>query len=273
MVVFESDEIRRIWSSGEWFYSVVDVIRVLSGSSISKRYWSDLKTKLGQEGLQSYDFIVQLKMKSADGKNYMIDCANKQGIFRIIQSVPSRKAEPFKLWLAQVGSERVDEIDNPELAQERMKNIYEEKGYFKSWIDKRIKGIVVRQNLTDEWKARGVERNSNFAILTAEISKATFGMNPSEYKKFKGLDKENLRNYMTDLELIFSMLGKASTAEIERVQNPGRFEEHIEVSKEGGGIAKGAREELEIETGESVISDENYLELSRNNEKLGVINE
>ncbi len=260
IVVFGSEKIRRVWHNGEWYYSVVDVVGVLSESLNYRRYWSDLKIKLIEEGFQLYDIIVQLRMLSEDGKKYMTDCSNKQGIFRIIQSISSKKAEPFKLWLAKVGSERIDEIENPELAQERMKEIYEKKGYSKSWIDKRLRGIAVRQDLTDEWKKRGVEEQSDFAILTAEISKASFGMTPNEYKNFKGLKTENLRDHMTDLELIFGMLGEASTAEIERTQNPERFEEHVKVSRKGGEIAKNAIEELEQETGESIVSEKNYLE-------------
>ncbi len=260
LVVFGGENIRRVWHNGEWFYSVVDVVGVLSESSIPKRYWSDLKIKLNQERSQLYDIIVQLKMMSDDGKKYMTDCANKQGIFRIIQSIPSKRAEPFKLWLAKAGSERIDEIDDPELAQERMKAIYEKKGYSKSWIDKRLRGIAVRQDLTDEWKARGIEKQSDFAILTAEISKATFDMYPTEYKKFKGLEKENLRDHMTDLELIFSMLGEASTAELERVRDVEDFEEHRKIAGEGGNVARVAREDLEKKSGEKVLSSGNYLD-------------
>ncbi len=259
LIVFGNEEIRRVWHEDEWFYSIVDIVAILTDSSIPKRYWSDLKIRLKQEGSELYDKIVQLKLKSKDNKEYETDCANKETIFRIIQSIPSKKAEPFKLWLARVGSERIEEIENPELAQARMKEIYEMKGYSKDWIDKRLRGIAVRQDLTDEWKKRGVEEQSDFAILTAEISKASFGMTPKEYRELKGLDNENLRDHMTDLELIFSMLGEASTTEIERTQEPEEFEEHIEVSRKGGDIARNAREELEEETGEGVVSDENYL--------------
>ena len=266
LIVFENKKIRRVWNNNhnnrednEWFYSIIDIVAILTDSTLPKRYWSDLKIKLKSEGFELYDKIVQLKFKSSDGKYYLTDCADKKIIFRIIQSIPSKKAEPFKLWLAKVGSERIDEIENPELAQERMKEIYKKKGYSKAWIDKRLRGIAVRQDLTDEWKIRGVEEQSDFAILTAEISKASFGMTPNEYRKFKKLKNENLRDHMTDLELIFSMLGEASTSEIERTQNPERFEEHIKVSRIGGEIAKNARKELEQETGEDVVSEENYL--------------
>ena len=199
-------------------------------------------------------------MLAEDGKMRETDVGETEQILRLIQSIPSKKAEPFKLWLAKVGSERIDEIENPELAQERMKDIYEKKGYSKQWIDKRLRGIAVRQDLTDEWKKRGIKEKRIFSILTAEISKASFGMTPNEYKKFKGLKDENLRDHMTDLELIFNMLGEASTSEIERTQNPEKFEEHVYVSRKGGEIAKNAREELEQETGESVVTEENYLD-------------
>ena len=259
LIVFQDKKIRRIWHDKEWYYSVIDVVLALTDSPTPRQYWGKVKEREFIK-LQLSPIWVQLKLLSKDGKYYETDCANKQGIFRMIQSIPSRKAEPFKLWLAKVGSDRIDEIENPELAQERMKEIYEQKGYSKEWIDKRLRGIAIRQDLTDEWKIRGVEEQSDFAILTAEISKATFGMYPNEYKRFKGLKQENLRDHMTDLELIFNMLGEASTAEIERAQNPKEFDEHKEVSIKGGNIAKNARLELEQETGTPVSNKENYLE-------------
>ena len=261
IAVFNRKKIRRIWHEERWFFSVVDVVEALTDSENSRRYWSDLKVKLKEEGFESYDKIVQLKLIAEDEKLRETDCADTEGIFRIIQSIPSKKAEPFKRWLAKVGYERIQEIENPEIAQERMKILYEKKGYSKSWIDKRLRGIAVRQDLTDEWKKRGIEEESDFAILTAEISKATFGMTPTEYKKFKGLKNENLRDHMKDLELIFSMLGEASTTEIERFQNPNTFDEHLEVSNKGGDIAKNARLELEQETGEPVVSEDNFLDI------------
>jgi len=263
IVVFDNKRIRRIWESSKWFYSVVDIIAILieqENFQKARKYWNKLSQRLNEEGSEVVTFCHQFKLLAEDGKLRKTDCADKETIFRIIQSIPSRKAEPFKLWLAMVGSERIDEIENPELAQERMKEIYEKKGYSKVWIDKRLRGIAVRQDLTDEWKKRGIAEQSDFAILTAEISKASFGMTPNEYKKFKGLKNENLRDHMNDLELIFNMLGEASTSEIERTQNPEEFEEHIRISKKGGEIARNAREELEQETGESAISEENYLE-------------
>lgn len=259
IAIFNGKAIRRKLVNDKWFFSVVDIISVLTDSPRPRKYWSDLKVKLIEEGSELSAKIGQLKLKSEDEKEYLTDCADTEGIFRIIQSIPSKKAEPFKRWLASVGYERIQEIENPELAQERMKKLYELKGYSKDWVDKRLRGIAVRQDLTDEWKKRGIEEQKDFAILTAEISKSAFGMSPVEYKKFKGLKGENLRDHMTDLELIFSMLGEASTTEIERVQNPDTFDEHLEISNKGGNIAKNARIELEQETGEPVVSEENYL--------------
>src|SRR3989338_9223683 len=260
LVVFQDRKIRRIWHDNQWHFSIIDIIAVLTGSMIPKRYWSDLKTKLDEEGFEAYDKIVQLKLPAEDNKLRETDCANTETVFRLIQSIPSKKAEPFKRWLAKVGYERVQEIENPELAQERMKELYEQKGYSKSWIDKRLRGIAVRQDLTDEWKKRGIESQEDFSILTAEISKATFGMTPLEYKQFKGLTKENLRDHMRDLELIFTMLGEASTVEIERIKDPAKFSEHKKASREGGNVAKKARLELEKKTKRPVVSRENYLE-------------
>ena len=208
LVVFQDKKIRRIQQNGEWFFSVVDVIEVLTDSSNPRRYWSDLKIKIKEEGFELYEKIVQLKLVSSDGKRYETDCANTATLLRLIQSIPSPKAEPFKLWLAQVGYERIQEIENPELAQKRMKEIYKAKGYSDDWIEKRIRGIAIRQELTDEWKKRGVDENREYAILTNEISKATFGKTVDEYKKLKQLKRENLRDHMNDLELIFSMLGE-----------------------------------------------------------------
>jgi len=262
IIVFNNKRIRRGLVNGKWFYSVVDIISILTEQEdfqMARKYWNKLSERLREEGSEAVTFCHRLKLEAEDGKFRETDCANKETIFRIIQSVPSKKAEPFKLWLAKVGSERIDEIENPELAQERMKSIYEKKGYSKEWIDKRLRGIAIRQDLTDEWKKRGVEEQIEFAILTNEISKAAFGKTVDEYKKLKNLNDENLRDHMNDLELIFNMLGEASTAEIERTQNPQEFHEHVLVSRKGGEIAKNAREELEQETGESVISDENYL--------------
>ena len=258
------DEIR-----GQWYFSVVDTIAVLTDSSIPKRYWSDLKKKLVKEGFQLYEKIVQLKFEAADGKKYATDCAETSNLLRIIQSIPSPKAEPFKQWLAQVGYERMLEIENPELAQERMKELYEQKGYPKDWIDKRLRGIAIRQNLTDEWKRRGITEEQDYAILTAEISKATFGMTPSEYKEFKGLTQknQNLRDHMDDLELIFTMLGERVTTEISQKENPDTFQESKKIAKRGGSVAGVARKETEKELGRSVSTPNNYLP-DKNNPKI-----
>ena len=217
LVVFQDKKIRRIWHQDQWFFSVIDVVAILTEQDdyqTSRKYWNKLSQRLREEGSEVVTNCHRLKLPAEDGKLRETDCANTESLFRIIQSIPSRKAEPFKRWLAKVGYERIQEIEDPELAQERMKELYEQKGYSKSWIDKRLRGIAVRQDLTDEWKKRGIGSQEDFSILTAEISKATFGMTPSEYKKFKGLTKENLRDHMRDLELIFTMLGEASTAEI-----------------------------------------------------------
>ncbi|MBI1935919.1 Bro-N domain-containing protein [Candidatus Woesearchaeota archaeon] len=263
LVVFQGKRIRRVWHNNEWYFSVIDVIAVLTEQEefqTARKYWNKLGQRLRDEGSEVVTNCHRLKLQAEDGKLRETDCANVKSIFRIIQSVPSPRAEPFKQWLAQVGYERVQEIENPELAQERMKQLYEQKGYSKSWIDKRLRGIAVRQDLTDEWKKRGIESQQDFSILTAEISKASFGMTPLEYKKFKGLKDENLRDHMTDLELIFTMLGEASTSEIERVNNPSNFIQHKKASREGGKVAKTARLKLESKTKRKIINKENYLD-------------
>ncbi len=259
LVVFEGAKIRRTWHEDQWHFSVIDIVGALTDSSIPRRYWSDLKIKLNEEGFELYDKIVQLKLPSADGKNYNTDCANTESMFRIIQSIPSPKAEPFKRWLAKVGYERVQEIEDPELAQKRMKEIYKQKGYSDEWIEKRVRGIAIRDELTDEWNKRGIETKREFSILTAEISKAAFGLTPSEYKTFKGLKQQNLRDHMNDLELIFNMLGEASTTKIARNKDALGFDENKDAAKEGGTVAGVARKELEKRSGEKVVTQENYL--------------
>ena len=261
IAIFNGKSIRRRLVGDSWFFSVVDVVGVLTDSTIPKRYWADLKTKLFEEGFEAYDKIVQLKLIAEDDKLRETDCANKETIFRIIQSIPSKKAEPFKRWLARVGYERVQEIENPELAQERMKELYELKGYSKDWIEKRLRGIAIRQELTDEWKNRGVQRDIEFAILTNEISKATFGKTIEEYKKIKNLKRENLRDHMDDLELIFTMLGEASTTRIAQTKDAQGLEENKIVAKQGGEVAGNARKELEEKTGESILVEENFLDI------------
>ncbi len=264
MIVFEGTNIRRIWHNNEWYFSVVDVIDAFEASTQPRKYWSDLKVKLINEGFELSDKIGQLKLISSDGKYYETDCANTKNIFRIIQSIPSKKAEPFKQWLAQVGYERVQEIQNPELAQERMKQLYLQKGYSKEWIEKRLRGIAIRQELTEEWRNRGVEEGKEFSILTNEISKATFGKTVQEYKVFKGLSRENLRDHMNDLELIFTMLGEASTTTIAQGKDAQGFTENKNTAKEGGTIAGNARKELEDKSRKKVVTPENYLKTPQN---------
>lgn len=260
LVVFEDKKIRRIFHNEEWYFSIIDIVEVLSGSTNSRRYWSDLKQQLTEnEGFtQLYGKIVQLKLLALDGKLRETDTANTETIFRIIQSIPSPKAEPFKRWLAQVGYERIQEIEDPELATKRTRAIYKAKGYSDAWIEKRMRGIAIREDLTDEWDKRGIKLQREYAILTAEISKATFGMTPSEYKEHKGLERENLRDHMTDLELIFSMLGEAATKEIAVNRDAQGFDENKNAAKTGGKIAGDARRQLEQESGNPVITQKNY---------------
>ena len=261
IVVFQDKQIRRVWVDDDWYFSIVDIVGVLTGSPEPRKYWNKVKTREFTD-LQLSPIWRQLKLPAADGKQYKTDCATTQAMFRIIQSIPSPKAEPFKQWLAQVGYERVQEIENPELAQERMKAIYEAKGYPKDWIDKRLRGIAIRQNLTDEWKERGIREERDFAILTAEIARATFGVTPSEHRAIKRLTKkgQNLRDHMTDLELIFTMLGERVTTEISQQEKPDTFAESKQVARRGGNVAGVARRETERELGHSVVSGQNFLD-------------
>ena len=217
LVVFQGKQFRRLWYNNEWHYSVIDIIAFLTEQEdfqTARKYWNKLSQRLREEGSEVVTNCHQLKLPAPDGKLRETDCANTKSLFRIIQSVPSKKAEPLKLWLAQVGYDRVQEIENPELAQKRMKELYKAKGYSEDWVEKRVRGIAIRDELTDEWDKRGVKTEKEYAILTAEISKATFGMTPSEYKQLKGLKRENLRDHMNDLELIFTMLGERVSTEI-----------------------------------------------------------
>lgn len=271
LIVFQNKNIRRIWHENEWFYAVVDIIEILTESAKPRDYWYRVKKRASEDEKMELSTICrQLKVQSKDGKKYNTDCSNTEGVFRIIQSIPSPKAEPFKRWLAKVGKERLDEIENPELAQERMKELYEQKGYPKDWIDKRLRGIAIRQNLTDEWKERGIKEHRDYAILTAEISKATFGMTPSEYKEYKKLptkSKVNLRDNMDDLELIFTMLGERVTTEISKKEKPDTFFKNKKVAQRGGKVAGNALKETEKELGRNVITDKNNLD-SNNQLKL-----
>ena len=262
LVVFEDKKIRKVWYGNEWYFSVVDVVVALTKSSNPRNYWSMLKKREVEHGIELSTFCVQLKLEAPDGKLRETDCANTESLFRIIQSIPSPKAEPFKLWLARVGYERVQEIEDPELAQRRMKEMFRQKGYSDPWIEKRVRGIAVRDELTDEWKDRGIEKHKDFAILTAEISKATFGMTPNEYKQHKNLPKQskaNLRDHMNDMELIFTMLGEGVTTEITRSKDSKHLEQCKAAAKEGGDVAGDARKDAERKIGRSISTNDNYL--------------
>lgn len=261
--LFQDNRIRSKWNEQEeqWYFSVVDVVGALTDSTNPTDYLKKMRKRDEALALYLGTNCPLVEMLTETGKKRKTLAANVKSLFRIIQSIPSPKAEPFKQWLAQVGYERLEEIENPELAQERMKELYEKKGYPKDWIDKRLRGIAIRQNLTDEWKRRGITSEQDFAILTAEISKATFGMTPSEYKEFKGLTKksQNLRDHMDDLELIFTMLGERVTTEISQKEEPETFLESKKIAKRGGKVAGVAREETEKELGRSVSTPKNYL--------------
>ena len=261
--LFQGKGIRSAWNEDEeqWYFSVYDVVEALTDSKDPKQYIKKMKSRDAALKLIWGTICTPVRMTALDGKPRKVQSANVKGLFRIIQSIPSSKAEPFKQWLAQVGYERLLEIENPELAQERMKELYEKKGYPKDWIDKRLRGMAIRQNLTDEWKRRGITAEQDYAILTAEISKATFGMTPSEYKEYKGLTKknQNLRDHMDDLELIFTMLGERVTTEISQQEDPETFEESRQIAKRGGNVAGVARKETEKELGRSVSNPNNYL--------------
>ncbi|MDO8553672.1 MAG: Bro-N domain-containing protein [Candidatus Micrarchaeota archaeon] len=272
LVVFQDKKVRRIWdeSSHKWYFSIVDVIAILTDSIDPGAYWRKLKERLKAEGNETVTNCHTLKMEAADGKLRQTDVADTEQLFRLIQSIPSPKAEPFKRWLAKVGYERLEEIENPEIASKRMREIYKQKGYSDEWIEKRMRGIAVRDELTEEWKKRGVKEHLEYAILTSEISKATFGMTPSEYKEFKSLRKENLRDHMDDLELIFTMLGEASTTRIARNKDAKGFIENKFAAKEGGTVAGVARKELEQRSGEKVATSENYLEKPQNQKLIAL---
>jgi len=271
LVVFRSRKIRRTWFKDEWYYSLVDIVEALTESSNPTDYLKKMRKRDEELGSYLGTNCPHVEMLTETGKKRKTLAGNTKDVFRLVQSIPSKNAEPFKRWLAEVGKERIDEIENPELAQERMKQIYSAKGYPQDWIDKRLRGIAIRQNLTDEWKERGIQEQKDFAILTAEISKATFGMTPSEYKKHKQLpekSKANLRDHMNDLELIFTMLGERMTTELSQEEKPDTFSKSKDVAKRGGEVAGDARTRAEKELGRSVISKENYLSESEKKKKL-----
>ncbi len=257
--LFESKKVRTIWDDEQekWYFSIVDVIEVLTESPNARKYWSVLKTRLKKEGSELTTNCSQLKMKSADGKFYKTDVADTEQLFRLIQSIPSPKAEPFKLWLAKIANERLDEMQNPELTVERAMKEYLQLGYSENWINQRLKSIEIRKELTDEWKKRGMKEGLQFAILTDVITKTWSGKSTKEYKKLKDLKKENLRDHMTNTELILNMLAEASTKDISQTVNPKNLDENIEVAKKGGDVAKVARERLEESTGNRVVSSKN----------------
>ena len=264
--LFEDQKIRTAWDAEkeEWYFSIIDVISVLTGTANPRRYWSDLKRKLKAEGANElYEKIVQLKMLSSDGKRYKTDVANTEQLLRIIQSIPSPKAEPFKAWLAMVGKERIEETIDPEQAIDRALDTYLKKGYSEEWIHQRLLAIRIRNELTDEWKKRGVQKSKEYAILTDEISRAWSGMTTGQYKRLKGLTKENLRDNMTDLELVLTMLAEASTTDISKTAKPQTFEENKQVAKRGGKVAGIARQALEAETGKPVITEKNAFDFQQ----------
>ncbi|MEO8087231.1 MAG: Bro-N domain-containing protein [Bacteroidota bacterium] len=258
--LFESKLIRTVWNDSDqkWYFVVEDVVAVLTDSKDPKQYIKRIRQRDEALAKGWVQFVPTLSVETTGGKQKM-GCADAKGLLRIIQSIPSPKAEPFKLWLAKVGSERLEEIENPELAAQRTRELYKLKDYPDDWIEKRMRSIAIREELTDEWKNRGVKEQIEYSILTGEISKATFGLTPSEYKKVKGLKSQNLRDHMTDLELIFSMLGEASTTEIVKTQNPKGFQQNKKAAKQGGAVAGNARKELETRTGKKIVTSHNYL--------------
>jgi DNA-damage-inducible protein D len=270
VALFEGRQIRKLFHEDEWWFSIIDVIEVLVGGDRPRKYWNDLKKKLTSEGyFEVSEKIGQLKMTAPDGKQRFTDCANTETLFRIIQSIPSPKVEPLKRWLARVGKERIDEIENPELSMARMQELYEKKGYPKEWIDKRLRGIAVRQDLTDEWKHRGARTTSEYAILTNEIMQGAFDLKVDEYKLVKDLERENLRDHMTDIELILTMLAEATTTELHRDRDSQGMAPLKKDARDGGAVAGRTRKDIETQTGKPVISGRNFKKLRGG--KRGVI--
>jgi DNA-damage-inducible protein D len=264
IALFTGKRIRKAVFRNEWWFSVIDVVEVLVGGDRPRKYWSDLKKKLTDEGYAEVsENIGQLKMQASDGKYYLTDCANTETLFRIIQSIPSPKVEPLKRWLARVGKERVDEIENPEIAMDRMKSLYEKKGYPKGWIDRRMRGIAVRKSLTDEWDMRGAQTDLEYAILTNDIMKGAFNKSVEAYKRYKGLKRENLRDHMNDIELILTMLGEATTTKLHGDRDSAGFPALRKDAKNGGAVAGRTRKDIERQTGKRVVSRGNYLDLPK----------
>lgn len=263
MIPFEGKEIRKVWHDEQWYFSVVDVIAVLTDSKNPNRYWTDLKRRTEKESGQSYAFCVSMKLAGTDGRKRLTDCTNTEGILRIVMSVPSPKAEPLRLWLAQVGAERIEETENPELSFERAREIYKAKGYPDDWIGYREKSISVRKELTEEWKNRGIKEEKEYSILTATIAKHTFGLTPSEHSELKGVDKKKLRDNMTTLELLFSALSEEITRTMTIKDNAQGFYQSQESAIQGGKFTGNAIERLENEKGIKVVSSDNYLHLKK----------
>lgn len=268
--LFESKQVRTQWDAEQekWYFSVVDVIGVLTDSDRPRKYWSDLKAKLKKEGSELSEKIGQLKIKADDGKMRLTDVADTEQLFRLIQSIPSPKAEPFKLWIAKVARERIDEIEDPEIGIDRLMETYLRKGYSKEWINQRLKSIEIRKDLTDEWENRGVQKGLEFAILTDDITKAWSGFTTKEYKNYKSLKKENLRDHMSNLELVLNMLAEASTTEISKEKQPETFEENRIIAKQGGTIAGNTRKEIEAKSGKRIVSNQNAKQLGKRDNEL-----
>lgn len=259
LAVFQGKNIRRTWHKEEWWFSIFDIVSILTGSSDPKQYIKKMRSRDSVLNAHWGTICTPLKLHAPDGKMRETNCVNTEGAFRIIQSIPSLKAEPFKLWLAKVGYDRIKEIENPELAQRRMKELFKSKGYSENWVEKRVRGIAIRDELTDEWSKRGIQTKKGYAILTAEISKATFGLKPGEYKKLKGLKTENLRDHMDDIELILTMLGESTTTRFTRDRNSEEFIELKNDAKDGGEVAGSTRKDIESKLGKSVVSSDNFL--------------
>jgi hypothetical protein len=267
LVIFQGHQIRRTWYNDEWWFTIADIVKVLTDSTNPRQYIKNMRNR-DEELSKGWVQIEHLLLIDTVGGKQKMSCANTEGIFRIIQSIPSKKAEPFKRWLAKVGYERIQEIENPELSQKRMKEIYKQKGYSKEWIEKRVRGIAVRNELTDEWKGRGIQDETGFAVLTNDIMKATFGKNVVEYKEYKKLQKQNLRDHMDDIEIILTMFGEATTTRLTRERDSRKMPKLRRDAKDGGGVAGNARKNFEKTLGKSVVSKENYITKQEKRKRL-----